>query len=149
MMLKAKFALIGAVSAVVLSACSAIFSTHGYVPPEEELDQLVLGVDTRASVEQLLGPAQSGGYFIDGDLYYIQSEIRTFAYRAPEVIERDILAISFDDNDTLENIETYTLADGRIINIARRETKLPVKSQSFLAQILGNIGNINPGDFFN
>jgi len=131
---------------VAMTACASIYDTHGYVPPQEELEQLVTGVDTRASVEQLLGPAQTGGYFIDGDIYYIQSEIRTIAYNAPKVIERDILAISFNDQDILENIETYTLADGRIIDISRRETELPVKSQSFLAQIIGNLGNINPGD---
>ena len=76
------------------------------------------------------------------------NEVNRIVESPVETFERDILAISFDSGDTLENIETYTLADGRIIDIARRETKLPVKSQSFLAQILGNIGNINPGDFF-
>ena len=143
-----KSGLLGALG-MAMTACAAIYDTHGYIPPNDELEQLVTGVDTRASVEQLLGPAQSGGYFVDGDIYYIQSEIRTIAYNAPKVIERDILLISFDDNDVLENIETYTLADGRVIAISRRETDLPVKSQSFFAQIIGNIGRINPGDLLN
>ena len=132
--------------AVALSACSAIITKHGYLPPQEELDQLVTGVDTRGSVEQLLGPAQSGGYFVEGDIYYIESTMRTFAYRAPKVVERNLLAISFNSDDTLENIVTYTLEDGRIVKIAKRETDLPVRGQTFIRQLLGNIGAIDPGD---
>ena len=131
--------------AAFASACASVVSKHGYIPPHEELDQLVTGVDTRASVEQLLGPAQSGGYFVDGDIYYIATTISAFGPREPKVVSRDILAISFNAQDTLENIETFTLADGRIIELARRETALPVRGETFIAQILGNIGQIDTG----
>ena len=45
----------------VLTACSATYRNHGYVPPEEDLQQLVVGVDTRATVDDVVGPPSVGG----------------------------------------------------------------------------------------
>jgi len=35
----------------VLSACAATFTNHGFVPPEQELEQILVGVDTRGTIE--------------------------------------------------------------------------------------------------
>jgi hypothetical protein len=35
---------------IVVTGCSATYRNHGYVPPEEDLQNLVVGVDTRATV---------------------------------------------------------------------------------------------------
>ena len=32
-----------------LSACAASYRNHGYIPPQELLDEIVVGVDTRDS----------------------------------------------------------------------------------------------------
>ncbi|MDP4990891.1 MAG: ERG4/ERG24 family protein, partial [Marivita lacus] len=36
---------------IALAGCTARYRTHGYVPSEDELQQIVPGVDTRATVE--------------------------------------------------------------------------------------------------
>jgi hypothetical protein len=40
----------------VLSACAATFTNHGFVPPDAELEQILVGVDTRGTVEETIGP---------------------------------------------------------------------------------------------
>lgn len=132
----------------LLAACSPTFRHHGFIPPVEELEQIVVGVDTRGSVESLVGAPSSTGILRDEGWYYISTRIKHFAYREPEVIERQMLAISFDDEEVVENIERFDLTDGEVIPLNRRITDSPVKGPGFWRQILGNITNVNPGAIF-
>lgn len=131
------------------ASCSAIYQNHGYVPSEEELAEVVVGVDSRATVDDVIGPPSVSGVLSGGDYYYIRSRIRTFGMFKPEVVERQVLAISFDEGDTVANIERFSLADGNIVPLSRRVTDSSVVSNGFLRQLLGNIGNIDPTEIFN
>ena len=143
-----KWITIGACAGVVsltLSACVPTFQNHGYIPPQEDLDALTVGIDTRASVEETVGPPSSGGVLSDGGYYYVRSRVRTFGPSAPKEIERQVLAISFDDVGVVTNIERFGLEDGQIVPLARRVTSTAVSNKSFLRQLIGNIGRVGPG----
>lgn len=127
------------------AGCSPTFRNHGYVPPEEDLAELVVGIDTRASVEDLVGPPTAGGVLEGGDYFYIRSRVRTFGPRRPQVIDRQVLAITFDAEGVLQNIERFGLEDGRVVALSRRVTQSGVTDTTFLRQLLGNIGRIGPG----
>ena len=47
--------------ALTLSGCSASYRTHGWVPAEEDIQQIVPGIDTRASVEDIVGVPSTAG----------------------------------------------------------------------------------------
>ena len=130
--------------AVALTACSPTFRNHGYIPPEEDLQELVVGIDTRASVEDVVGPPTSGGVLEGGNYFYVRSVVKTFGPRRPEVVERQVLAISFDEAGVLQNIESFGLEDGRVVTLSRRVTDSNVSNVSFLRQLLGNLGRIGP-----
>lgn len=134
-------ALVGLLTA---TACSATYSNHGYVPPEQDLQALVIGVDTRATVDDVVGPPSVAGMSQDGDYYYVRSRKRTFGMFRPQDVERQVLAISFNDDDTIANIERFGLEDGNVVPLERRVTDNSVVSDGFLRQLLGNLGNINP-----
>jgi len=133
---------------LIMAACSATYRNHGYVPPEEDLQNLVVGVDTRATLDDYIGTPSVSGVLSDGDYYYVRSRIRTYGMYRPEVVERQVLAISFNEDDTIANIESFSLADGQIVPLARRVTDSSVVRNGFLRQLLGNIGNINPAGAF-
>lgn len=130
----------------VLSACSAQYRSHGYVPLEEDLQQIVVGVDTRASVEDLIGVPTISGISNESGYYYIESNVRHFAYRAPEEITREILAISFDPAGVVSNIERYGLDDGMVVPISRRVTDSGAGDISFIRKLFGNIGLVSAED---
>lgn len=136
--------LIAALTALAVSACSPTFRNHGYIPPEEDLQELVVGIDTRASVEDVVGPPTAGGVLEGGNYFYVRSTVRTFGPRRPQVVDRQVLAISFDGNGVMSNIETFGLEDGRVVTLSRRVTDSGVTDVSFLRQLLGNIGRIGP-----
>jgi len=135
------------IAAVSLVACTSQYRNHGYVPSEEELAELVVGVDTRDSIEARLGSATFSDILDKGAVYYMRSRVRHLGYQAPEVVERTLVAINFDEEGVLSNIETYDLTDGREILLTQRVTESSVSNQGFLRQLLGNIGRVNPGDF--
>ncbi len=133
-------------SVLVLSACSAQFRSHGYIPPEEELQELVVGIDTRASVEDVVGSPTAGGVLSGGDFYYVTHTVRTFGPRKPQVVDRQVLAISFDDEGVLQNIERFGLEAGRVVVLERRVTDSGVTDTPFLRQLMGSFGRILPGE---
>ena len=137
-----------AASLLALTACSATYQNHGYVPPEEDLQQLVVGVDTRATVDDVVGPPTTAGVLDSGDYFYVRTRMREFGMFRPEVVERQVLAISFDDSDTIANIERFGLEDGKAVPLSRRVTDSSVMDNGFFRQMLRNVSNINPGQIF-
>ena len=134
-----------ALLAVALVACTPLIRHFGYAPSDGELAEIVVGVDGRDRVEELIGfPAAEG--MIEGDAwYYLSARQKTVAYRAPQTTDRQLVAISFSPDGTVRNIERFTLADGRVITLSRRVTDDQTKGVSFLRQLLGNLGRIDAG----
>lgn len=127
----------------VLGACTAQHRVHGYTPSEADLQQIVPGVDTRSSVEDLIGVPAASGVLSDSGYYYIESEVRHFAYQRPKVTDRTVVAITFDQAGVVENIATYGLQDGRVITLNRRVTKTSDGDIGFIRKLFGNIGGIS------
>jgi len=142
-----KWTLLGA-AVLSLSACAAQFRNHGYVPSPEDLAQITVGVDTRDTVAQTIGTPGSAGVLENSGYYYVQSRVRHFAWQKPEVVERQVVAISFTGNGVVENIGRYELQDGAVVPIARRITKNG-QDVSFIRKLLANIGSFSASDFLN
>jgi len=136
---------LSAMAATALIGCAATFTNHGYAPTKAELENIVVGVDTRASVEQTIGRPASTGVLTEGGWYYVASRVKNFAYRAPAVVDRQLVAVSFNKRGTVTNIERFTLKDGNVVVLSRRVTKTGIKGVSFFQQLLRNIGHVNLG----
>lgn len=120
--------------------------THGWTPPEDVLQQIVPGIDSRATVEDVVGPPTASGVLDDGGFYYIETDMRRFAWRAPEVTDRRVVAITFDEAGVVENIAEYGLEDGIVVPITRRVTETPDSNIGFIRRLFGNIGGLSlPG----
>ena len=130
--------------ALSVSGCTAIYRDHGYLPAEGDLEQVVVGVDNRSTVQEVLGSPIGSGVLDDGAIFYLSTKVKHYAFYEPKVVEREMLVVSFDTDDQVENIEKFGLEDGRVITLSRRVTTGPVKGPKFLKQILGNLGNFNP-----
>jgi len=128
---------------LAVGACAATFEDHGYVPTDSDLEQIVVGVDTRDSVADAVGRPTSFGVLETGGWYYTQSRWRHFAFKAPKIIDRQLVAITYNEAGVVDNIERFTLEDGRVVALSRRVTDSNVKGISFIRQLLGNFGKID------
>ncbi len=127
----------------VLSACAATYRDHGYIPPQEQLDAIQIGLDTRDTLANSIGAPGTSGLRTGSAWYYVESRFRSFAYKAPEEIDREVLAISFDARGRVSNIERFGLEDGRVIVLSRRVTEGSIKGIGFLRQLFGNFGRVD------
>lgn len=127
------------------AACSPIYRDHGYVPSDEDLSEVVVGVDTRDSVADTVGTPSSAGVLNNSGYYYVSQRMRTYGYQEPEIVAREIVAISFDSNGVVTNVERFGLQDGKVVALSRRVTDSNIQGLGFLAQLLGNVGRFDIG----
>ncbi|MGC1498171.1 MAG: outer membrane protein assembly factor BamE [Sulfitobacter sp.] len=129
---------------IALGACTPIYQNHGYIPPQEDLDQIQVGSDTRESVAEKIGVPTSAGVLNSSGYYYVKMRKRSIGPLASKEIERQVVAISFADNGVVQNVERFGLERGEVVQISRRVTSSSVSDKSFLRQLLGNIGRFSP-----
>lgn len=127
----------------VVAACSATYRNHGYMPTDGDIAALKVGVDTRETVATAIGQPGTAGLLTDGGWYYVQSRFKHFTYNAPEEIDRRVLAVSFDPQGRVSNIERFGLDKGRVVVLERRVTESNVKGVGFLRQLFGSLGRID------
>ena len=133
----------------LLAACTALYQNHGYIPRDVDLEQVIVGESTREDVAKAVCRPSSTGLLTGGAWYYVGSRFRHYGPREPQEIERQVVAISFDEGGTVENVERFGLEKGQVVVLSRRVTDSNIKGLSFLRQLLGNIGNISAGQLLN
>lgn len=131
------------IAAAVLgtSACNPILRTHGYVPTETDKPQQIMpGTDTKATVLARLGNPSTEGVFEKDVWYYMSSVQERLAYIRPQISDRNITAVVFDDDGSVQAVAEYKLENGNIVDFVGRETPTRGRQLSVLEQIFGTIG---------
>lgn len=133
-------------AAGAVAACTASYRKHGYVPTDDMLAEVVVGVDTRDSVAQTIGIPGSSGVLNDSGYYYVSTRMRHYGAAEPRPVSRDLVAVNFDKNGVVSGVQKFGLEDGRVIPLERRVTSSSIQDKTFLRQLLGSLGNFGPGD---
>ena len=128
----------------IVAGCSPVMRVHGYVPSQSDIDLLLVGSDTKLSVEESGGRPSDKGFLDGNSWYYVESTVRNFMFLEPSVSERRVMVFDFDANDVLTSIENFGLEDGRVINLETRVTPTDSRRTGILAALFGNVGAIAP-----
>ncbi|WP_236545312.1 outer membrane protein assembly factor BamE [Tropicimonas marinistellae] len=139
-------ALCATAALLAFSGCTPLYRDHGYVPSDDDLAEIVVGVDTRDTVADSVGTPSSSGVLRDTGYYYVSQRMRTYTYHEPEIVDRQIVAISFDRNGVVSNVERFALEDGNVVALSRRVTDSNVQGLGFLSQLFGNVGRFEIGE---
>ena len=135
---------VAALALIPLGACTPQYQNHGYVSPQDALDQISVGTDTRETVAEKVGVPASSGVLENSGYYYVRMRKRSIGPLAPKEIEREVVAISFSDQGIVQNVERFGMERGQVVPLSRRVTSSPVSNKSFLRQLLGNLGRFSP-----
>lgn len=141
-------ALLGALGAGALlltGACVPLYRHHGYVPTDADLAAVTVGRTSEAELMTLLGRPSAQGLLTGSGWFYVGSRFRQYGAMKPQEVDRQVVAITFDQQGTVANVERFGLDHGRVVTLSRRVTDPGVSGMSALRQLLGNLGNITAG----
>lgn len=129
-------------AAAALSGCAATRDFHGYVPDQALPGDVQPSVDTRSTVLARLGTPSTSSVFDDKLWVYMSStrELLTFYY--PKVVQREIVAIQFDDEDVVSDVLVYDVSDGRVVDYNSRVTPTRGRELGILEQLFGTLGSL-------
>ena len=88
---------------LTLSACEGQYRNHGYMPPKEQIDELVVGVDTREGIIEAVGAPTISAVELENAIYYVRSRVHHRGYARPDEIDREVLVLTFGKNQVLSN----------------------------------------------
>ncbi|MCA8908185.1 MAG: outer membrane protein assembly factor BamE [Rhodospirillaceae bacterium] len=131
--------------AVGLGGCGGDVRTRGHLVEDRYLAELTVGQSTAEEVLQALGTPSTVAPFDDHTWYYIGQREEQTAFFRPDVLERRVVMVRFDDAGILSEMGERTLDDAEEVNLVERETPSLGREMGFLEQMLGNIGRFNPG----
>lgn len=135
-----KRTLIVLAAAVLLAACTPRIEIRGNLPDPDVLAELEIGALNKRQVEEMFGSPSSVSTFGNENWYYISERTETTAFYAPEVVDRKVVVISFDDKGVVRDFASLGLEDGRIIELVERKTPTAGHEITFLQQLFGNLG---------
>ncbi len=133
--------------AIAISGCNPILRTHGYVPTANNKPQEVNpDTDTKATVLARLGNPSVKTTF-DEDLvedtwYYMNSVRQRYAYLRPKIEDRNITAVTFNEDGQVTKVAEYGIEDGRYVNFVDRKTPTRGRELTALEQVFGTIGRL-------
>lgn len=140
----ARAVLAAGIASLALAACDTPVQVRGHMPDEEAMAKLEAGQHSRNDVADILGSPSAISTFGDKTWYYVGSKTKQFAFFEPDILERRVLVVSFDDGGAVKETRRYSLEDGRAIDPVDRITPTEGKDLTLLQQLLGNIGRFNP-----
>ena len=136
----AAFAL--AIAGMVLS-CAPRIDNHGNEIDLDNVVEIEPGKTRKTRVSALLGAPSSTSDFGEDTWFYIGATTKTVAFFQPELINRKVVYISFDQDGVVASIGKLSENDGRKIEIVDRETPTAGQRITLLQQLIGNIGRFN------
>ena len=81
--------------------------------------------------------------FGDETWYYISARKEATAFLKPEIVEQNVVRLTFDANGTVSNVETFDKANAAEFDVAKRTTPTEGHQLGFFEQLMGNVGRFN------
>ena len=132
--------------ALAFAGCAPAIDHRGYVVPKQAVQKIAAGTATRTEVLQALGTPSTTAALDDNVWIYMGSTTQRESFLDPELIERHILILRFDDGGLLSEVSTRDANSGREVVLVSRETPTAGHSFTVIEQIFGNIGRFSqPG----
>lgn len=109
----------------------------------ERLEQLVVGIATRADALSVLGSPTARATFDDNTWIYISEMTKPVIAATNTVRDQSVVLLTFDSKGVLRKTDQKGLKDGYDVGMAAGATPSPGNETTFLQELLGNIGRFN------
>lgn len=128
------------------TACAPTVATRGNMTDPEAVAAIKTGATTRDQVASLLGTPTSVGTFDSNVWYYIGQKTEKTAFFKPDVLERRVVVVHFNDSGVVSDLKTLDHSQGLDVEMVERTTPTHGREMGFLEQMIGNFGRFSAKD---
>lgn len=132
-----------ALMATQIAACTPRVATHGNLLTQSKIAEISPETSLRADVSRIWGPPSAVAPFDDKTWYYIGEVTSQTGIFAPEVKERQVVQVNFDENDTVTQVAMLDPEQAQKIDYASRRTPTAGREFTAFQQFVGNLGRFN------
>jgi outer membrane protein assembly factor BamE (lipoprotein component of BamABCDE complex) len=125
---------------LALAACGIPVDQRGNLPDEQNLAQIKPGETDKATVTRLIGSPSSVAAFDPNTWYYISQKTKTVAFFRTDVLDQEVVAITFDQDGVVKTINNRGLQDAQAVTPNPNATPTNGREFSTIEQFLGNFG---------
>src|SRR3984885_757176 len=123
-----------------LAACSVPVDQRGNVPDEANLSQIKPGETDKATVTRLLGTPSTVAAFDANTWYYVSQKTKTVAFFRTDVLDQQVVAITFNQDGVVKTVDTHGLQDAQAVTPNPNATPSKGREFSTIEMFLGNFG---------
>jgi outer membrane protein assembly factor BamE (lipoprotein component of BamABCDE complex) len=136
--------LILAAGCLLLAACAGQVIKQGQHLQDEDVSQVREGMGKDQVVAALGSPSTQST--ADGEAYYYISTTayQRMAFLTPEITDRRVIAVYFDNKERVKKVANYGLKDGKVFDFIKRETPTYARDQGLVKELFRNIGRATP-----
>ncbi len=138
--------LIAVLMLVGVTGCEETVHVRGNVPHSVDIAKIKKGFHKKRDIENILGTPSAVATFKKETWYYIGGRVKTVSFFRPEVLDRKVLVIHFNDRGVVDAVEARDVPIVEDIKLVERETPTKGKELTILQQLIGNIGRFSTGD---
>jgi outer membrane protein assembly factor BamE (lipoprotein component of BamABCDE complex) len=121
------------------AACESDIAARGNIPKPDKLAEIQPGA-SRDDVLQAIGSPSSTGTFDNNTWYYVGQMTEDYAFYATKVIDRKVVAITFDDNGRVAEIKNLGKDDSQTVQMVSRTTPTVGRDVNLWNQLFTNLG---------
>ena len=131
------------ISTCFFAGCLSRVEVRGNLPDPALLEKIKSSEYSREAVADVLGTPSTTAMFENETWFYVSERRETFAFLEPEVLDRKVVIVQFNEVGILSEVAQLSLEDGQVIIPVGRETPTLGNDLNAIEQMLGNLGKFN------
>ncbi|MDP2206966.1 MAG: outer membrane protein assembly factor BamE [Alphaproteobacteria bacterium] len=132
-----------ALLAAQVAACTPRVATRGNLLSQSQIASLEPESALRADVQRVWGPPSAVSPFDDKTWYYIGEVTSQKGIFAPEVEQRQVVKVTFNEEEAVTEIAMLDPAQAQKIDYVARRTPTAGREFTAFQQFVGNLGRFN------
>ena len=129
---------------ILTTSCLSRVEKRGYSFELSDHHLVKKGISNKETVVRLMGSPTFTSEIDNEELWiYYSEEVRKLLFLKPKIKKRKIITISFDKTNIANQIQHYSLDDGKNLSFSSKHTEVKAINEGFWSDIFGNIGQIS------
>jgi outer membrane protein assembly factor BamE (lipoprotein component of BamABCDE complex) len=128
---------------LLAAACAPTYATRGNIADADRIAAIKVGTSTRDDVADMLGTPTAQGTFDANVWYYIGQKTEKIAFLKPDIVERKVVVVQFDDGGVVRDVRQLDRSAGQDVGMVERSTPTAGRELNFIEQMLGNVGRFS------